>query len=91
MKFECLLVQGEKTNLTIKWGNRAYVVPGFELEQNYLTTVQENFNATIVELDFRTSTPMEAATKINDWVKEATHDNIKDLVDACEYYNFFIL
>ncbi|KAK6640778.1 hypothetical protein RUM44_012475 [Polyplax serrata] len=74
-------LQRHDSNVTFEWGNRAYVVPRFELNENFLKCIDENFNATIEELDIGTISGVEAAAKINDWVKEATHDNIKDLVD----------
>ncbi|EEB11340.1 serine proteinase inhibitor, putative [Pediculus humanus corporis] len=75
-------LERETTNLTIEWGNRGYVAPGFQLNSNFLNTVQENFNMTVEELDLTTSTTGDAATKINNWVKQVTHDNIKNFIDA---------
>lgn len=76
--------------MTLEWGNRAYIRPGFEFDDNFNKTISESFGAAIEELNFAEPSPQEAANKINNWVKEVTHDNIQNLITPCESFFFLI-
>ncbi|KAK6640780.1 hypothetical protein RUM44_012477 [Polyplax serrata] len=73
-------LMGEKKDVTLEWGNRLYIRPGFEVTENFNKTITEVFGSSFEELNFVEPSPQEAAEKINSWVKEVTHNNIKDLV-----------
>lgn len=72
--------------MTLEWGNRAYVRPGFELNDDFNKTIQENFQAIISELNFVEPSSDEAATTINAWVNEVTHGNIQNLIPPGRSY-----
>ncbi|KAH8267115.1 hypothetical protein KR018_007868, partial [Drosophila ironensis] len=62
----------------LQYANRIYVGQQFELAQTYQDLVEKNFAAGAEGVNF--SQGGEAAKKINSWVEEKTHQQIKDLI-----------
>ena len=58
--------------------NAIYSREGFPLEQDFITTNQNYYDAKVEALDFSSS---QAVNTINDWVADKTHDKIDRIID----------
>ena len=58
-------------------GNSVWTRRGFPVEPDFLDTVREAFGAEAAELDFASTS---ASERINEWVRDATHGRIEDIV-----------
>lgn len=83
-------MQKEK-NVTLEWGNRCYLKPELSLDGDFRKVIQESFDMAVEEIDFGVPSPQASAEKMNEWVKEVTHNQIKDLVDPSEWSIFLRL
>ena len=64
----------------MEWGNRIYALPQYHIGENFNKIITENFGTEIEKISFTDPSPQEAADKMNNWIKEVTHDNIKDFI-----------
>lgn len=64
----------------LKYANRIYVAQQFQLAQVYQDLVSKNFAAGAENVNFSQSA--EAANRINSWVEEQTHQQIKGLITS---------
>ncbi|KAH8285473.1 hypothetical protein KR054_009742, partial [Drosophila jambulina] len=69
---------GDEFGAKLKYANRIYVAQQFQLAQVYQELVSKNFAAGAENVNFAQSA--EAAKRINSWVEEQTHQQIKDLI-----------
>ena len=58
--------------------NAIYSREGFPVEQDFITTNQNYYDAKVEALDFGSS---QAVNTINDWVADKTHDKIDRIID----------
>ena len=58
-------------------GNSVWTRSGFPVDPDFLDTVREAFGAEVAELDFASTS---ASERINEWVTDATHGRIEDMV-----------
>lgn len=70
----------------MEWGNRIYVIPQYHIGENFNKIITENFGTEIEKISFTDPSPQEAADKMNNWIKEVTHDNIKDFISPGLFY-----
>ncbi|XP_044249265.1 serine protease inhibitor 42Dd isoform X2 [Drosophila takahashii] len=79
-KFAQLLAkgQGDEDGPKLKYANRIYVAQRFQLAQAYQDLVSKNFAAAAENVDFAQSA--DTAKRINSWVEEQTHQQIKNLI-----------
>jgi serpin B len=68
-------------NVRLDTANRIFGQSGFAFRPAYLELLTKNYGAPLESVDF-VSDPESAATTINSWVAERTHDRIRDLVSA---------
>lgn len=68
-------------NYIFHTANALWVQKGYELQESYLTLVNNNYEAKVSNLDFETDT-QGAASTINQWVEEKTANKIRNLVSA---------
>ena len=73
------LLRGLDPLVTFDIGNSIWYRLGFPVLEPFLETTQEYFDAEVAGLNF--SDP-GAADVINDWVRDATHDKIDQIVDS---------
>ncbi|KAH8252760.1 hypothetical protein KR032_001709, partial [Drosophila birchii] len=69
---------GDEFGAKLKYANRIYVAQQFQLAQVYQELVSKHFAAGAENVNFTQSA--EAAKRINSWVEEQTHQQIKDLI-----------
>ncbi|KAH8237239.1 hypothetical protein KR038_007522, partial [Drosophila bunnanda] len=69
---------GDESGPELKYANRIYVAQQFQLAQVYQELVSKNFAAGAENVNFTQSA--EAAKRINSWVEEQTHHQIKRLI-----------
>ncbi|XP_016978687.1 uncharacterized protein LOC108044262 [Drosophila rhopaloa] len=62
----------------LKYANRIYVAQQFQLAQAYQDLVSKNFAASAENVNFAQSA--DTAKRINTWVEEQTHQQIKNLI-----------
>eukprot|EP00116_Pleurobrachia_bachei_P004855 sb/3465117/ len=77
---------GEQFNLTSS--NRIYVADGFPVKESYTTTLEDNFGASSVNMNF---TDGNAVDVINGWVEGETNGKIKDLLGEIDPATVVIL
>ncbi len=65
--------------VTVEIANAAYLQEGYPFEADYLETVGSNYGPVLRQVDFGTD-PDAVAHEINDFVAEATNDQIVDLI-----------
>lgn len=65
--------------VTVRIANAAYLQQGYPFEVDYLEIVGSNYGPILREVDFR-SDPDSVAHEINDFVADATNDQIVDLI-----------
>ncbi|EDV59768.2 serine protease inhibitor 42Dd isoform X2 [Drosophila erecta] len=70
---------GDEGGPKLKYANRIFVGQRFQLAQAYQDLVSKNFAAAAENVNFTQSA--DAAKRINSWVEEQTHQQIKDLID----------
>ncbi|KAF2886118.1 hypothetical protein ILUMI_20055 [Ignelater luminosus] len=58
--------------------NKIYVKKNFEISKDFKNTAINSFNSEIENIDFNQNS--EAASVMNNWVEEKTHNKIKDLI-----------
>ena len=71
------LLVGLDPTVNMAIGNSVWTRRGFPVEPNFLDAVREAFGAEVAELDFASTS---ASERINEWVKDATHGRIEDIV-----------
>jgi serpin B len=71
---------GSSGDVALTTANKLYPNVGFEVNKNYLQSVQKSFHSEVEQLNY--SQPEAAAKRINDWVAHQTHDKIQNLVPA---------
>lgn len=69
-------------NVTLDIVNRIYPAEGYKLNPTFTSTLKNYYNAEPHQLNYRESD--EAARTINNFVSNATHDRIKDLIQASD-------
>ncbi|XP_017050375.1 serine protease inhibitor 42Dd [Drosophila ficusphila] len=82
-QFAHLLAKGQgkdEDGPKLNYANRIYVAQQLQLAQSYQDLVSKNFAAAAENLNFSQS--VEAARRINSWVEEQTHQQVKDLIAA---------
>nr|XP_016940517.1 serine protease inhibitor 42Dd [Drosophila suzukii] len=81
-KFAQLLTKGhgDQDGPKLKYANRIYVAQRFQLAQAYQELVGKNFAAVAENVNFTQNA--DAAKRINSWVEEQTHQEIKNLIAA---------
>ncbi|XP_022225658.2 uncharacterized protein LOC111076265 [Drosophila obscura] len=85
-RFAQLLAKGQRKAdqdedvVQFNYANRIYVAERFRLAQSYQELAAKDFNAAAENVNFAQGT--KAALKINSWVEEQTHNQIKDLISA---------
>ena len=67
--------------------NRMYIKEGFTVKQTFLDTISKNYQAKAEVLNF--GEKKKCADKVNSFVKEVTHDMIKDLVKEETFEGLF--
>jgi serpin B len=73
-----IVQQSDGENFTLETVNRVYAKTGFQLKKEFSDIVDQYFGAKVQQLDFSKSA--QAASTINSFVAETTHDKIKDLI-----------
>jgi serpin B len=71
------LLVGLDPTVNMAIGNSVWTRRGFPVKPNFLDTVREAFGAEAAELNFASTS---ASERINEWVKDATHGRIEDIV-----------
>ncbi len=71
--------QDDPGEVTVEVANAAYLQDGYPFETEYLNTVGSNYGPVLRQVDFGTN-PDDVAHEINDFVAEATNDQIVDLI-----------
>ncbi|KAK6636971.1 hypothetical protein RUM43_010637 [Polyplax serrata] len=71
----------KEKNVTLEWGNRCYIKPGMQLNENFKGVAKRNFDVDVEEMEFGVPSPQSSAQTINSWIKDITHNQIKNLVD----------
>ncbi|XP_016957871.1 serine protease inhibitor 42Dd [Drosophila biarmipes] len=81
-KFAQLLAKGHggQDGPKLKYANRIYVAQRFQLSQTYQDLVSKYFAAAAENVNFGQSA--DTARRINSWVEEQTHQEIKNLIAA---------
>ncbi|KAH8348184.1 hypothetical protein KR084_005051, partial [Drosophila pseudotakahashii] len=81
-KFAQLLAKGlgDEDGPKLKYANRIYVAQRFQLAQAYQDLVSQNFAAAAENVNFAQSA--DTAKRINSWVEEQTHQQIKNLIGS---------
>ncbi|KAK4872899.1 hypothetical protein RN001_014928 [Aquatica leii] len=64
---------------TLNSANRIYLNNGYEIRKDFENIAQNSFAADIKNINF--DNQQKAASEINQWVSDQTHEKIKDLVD----------
>ncbi|XP_043250835.1 leukocyte elastase inhibitor-like isoform X1 [Colletes gigas] len=73
----------ELTNVKLYIANAMYIQDGFELQTEFLAVGSDVYKSSISKLDFKHN--IDAAEKINAWVKKATNDKISNLVSSDDF------
>ena len=76
-------------NIKLYIANSMYVQDGFELLEEFLTIGKEFYQSEISKIDFRNN--VDAAEKINSWVKKKTNSKVSDLVSSGELYLLLLI
>lgn len=63
----------------LEFGNKIYLQSGSELVPEYKQTLITDFLSDIETTNFLK--PMEAATQINSWVSNVTHNRVSNILD----------
>ena len=79
------ITRSEKVKLLV--ANRMYIKEGFDVKKTYLDMISKNYQAKTVILDFDEG--KKSADQVNGFVKEVTHDMIKDLVKESTFKGLF--
>jgi serpin B len=66
--------------VTLDLANKIFPQKGWDLNKDYINAVKKYFKSEVEIVDFGNA--FEAAGIINKWVKQKTHDKIKDLIPA---------
>ncbi|XP_039502410.1 serine protease inhibitor 42Dd [Drosophila santomea] len=69
---------GDKVGPKLKYANRIFVAQRFQLAQAYQDLVSKHFASAAENVNFTQSA--DTAKRINSWVEEQTHQQIKDLI-----------
>lgn len=72
----------ELKNVKLHLANTIYIQDGFELLTEFLAVGSNVYKSSISKLDFKHN--IDAAEKINAWVKAATNNKISNLVTSGE-------
>ncbi|KAL3109000.1 hypothetical protein niasHT_012562 [Heterodera trifolii] len=72
------LTSGQKRNNTLETANKVYVKKGFRVKSAFKEKIEGNYGEQMETVDFKDSE--ETAEIINNFVEEATHEKIRDLI-----------
>ncbi|XP_050580454.1 ovalbumin-related protein X-like isoform X1 [Bombus affinis] len=82
--YKSLIIQlNDLGNIKLYIANSMYIQDGFELLEEFLTIGKEFYQSEISKIDFRNN--VDAAEKINSWVKKKTNSKISDLVSSDDF------
>lgn len=82
--YRTLITQlNELGNIKLHLANAMYIRHDFDLFTEFLTIGKEVYQSEIAKIDFRRN--MDAAAKINAWVKEKTNNKIPALVSPADF------
>lgn len=69
--------------------NKMYVNENIKIKPSFSNGIKSIFRSDVESIDFKNAT--HAANKINNWIEKETNNNIKNLVESCEYFIFYNL
>jgi serpin B len=70
---------GPSEPITLNTANRLFAQKGYAFREAFLSLVKQNFGGAFEPIDF-IANPAAATQHINKWVKDQTHDRIRDLI-----------
>ena len=73
-------LQETQSDITLNSTNNMYVANHFQMKENYITNLEENFDAVAKNLDFSQSETSRSV--INSDVETATNSKIKDFIPS---------
>lgn len=81
--------QESSGNVTLEFANAAFLKEGYPVKTQFENILKQDFQATIRPTDFKNGP--SAASEINSWVANKTHDKIQNLVSPGKEISQFLV